>query len=868
MFVEYRWLAQKYPRIIKPALESETNTALNDANPNGEFDNLYLDMNGIIHHHSHPENGAQPSTEEMKVGVWEEIDRHFNIVRPRKLLYLALDGVAPRAKTNQQRMRRFLASKNRELQREAWETWMEEHPGEEGGPEKPSSFDSNCITPGTEFMDLVASWVRELVEQRRRASEAWRSISIVVSDSSTPGEGEHKIMDFIRAQRLHPHYDANMRHVVYGLDADLIMLSLATHELSVSVLREKVYLSTCEVCALPGHMARDCPLLFVQDEAEKERLRQEMNARPTPMELCEIFNLRTYLQYEFVRKGTKLGSCDVSLDRLIDDFVFLTFFVGNDFLPHMISLVIREGAFELLFGLYEDIVPEQGYLVEGSTINAGPLIQLLKRLGEKEDKILKKRALREAKFRERDRKEALAHPERLSDERLKEILDRDHSAEVEDPIRDGTTGWQQRYYSVNLGIAETAPEAQRRAQIETICQRYVEGLAWVLRYYSTGVPSWQWHYPYHYAPLAEDLAGLDTYLAKTNVGGQFPEDEPFTPLEQLMAVLPPQSSSLLPLAYAAQMTEPQSPVAQYYPVDFRVDMRGKQHEWQGIPQLPFIDPALLLPALRDIPLTDAERQRNTFRRAELYPGPPVADTSVPGLSGTVAPLRAGVWLFSLPKLPNTYRAATLPEARPPTAPLTEYAMASDLERNVATVRHTGLGLTPTVVVDYSSPALYPEVPPSSPGYKILVGLGWTGGPLGLRTYTVRRVTPVDMSVQSNLAGLAFDRDKTAVKAEQEKEKAGGESTGFTVESFLSHNQIRRILQDLKNSCPPGGFKALALPPGLSPRQRAMVHQEASALGLSSTSVGLKENRSMLVTVGEAPQHLALNTIDLSQPLGK
>ncbi|KAJ2777763.1 exonuclease II Exo2 [Coemansia javaensis] len=362
----FRWLGGRYPLVCE--------RVSNDNIP--EFDNLYLDMNGIIHNCTHPKDGEAPAPatdEERFLAIFYYIDFLFNKIRPRKVFFLGIDGVAPRAKMNEQRARRFRTAKEleelqaRELQkrRASGEPVRAEDDGHDDG-----MFDPTCITPGTEFMDRLTEALRYYINKRVSESADWRRPTIILSAPNVPGEGEHKIMDYIRFSRAQPNYRPNVRHCLYGLDADLIMLGLLSHEPHFSLLREEV---------LFGPSAR--------------KGGQSADPAMQSFYLLHISLLRDYVDHEFGSLKAVLGCSPqyaamekglvatapapasaeadaYDLERIIDDYVLMIMLVGNDFLPTLPKLSINSGALNFMFSAYLRIRPTLGgYLHDNGKLN-------------------------------------------------------------------------------------------------------------------------------------------------------------------------------------------------------------------------------------------------------------------------------------------------------------------------------------------------------------------------------------------------------------------------------------------------------------------------------------------------------------------
>ena len=212
---------------------------------------------------------------------------------------------------------------------------------------------------GTDFMARLTKQLKYFISKKISEDADWQGVEVILSGHEVPGEGEHKIMEYIRLSKAQPDYDPNVRHCLYGLDADLIMLGLLSHDPHFCLLREEVTFG------------------WRNQKRSKELEHQNFYL----MHLCIV---REYLELEFQElKDSAVLSFAFDMERVIDDFILMAFFMGNDFLPNLPNLHINEGAVALMFKVYKSVLPRAGgYINERGVINLERLGLLLDELAD------------------------------------------------------------------------------------------------------------------------------------------------------------------------------------------------------------------------------------------------------------------------------------------------------------------------------------------------------------------------------------------------------------------------------------------------------------------------------------------------------
>jgi 5'-3' exonuclease len=475
-------IVKNYPHIIKKYV----NNIL-------KVDNLYLDCNSIIYD-AYSKMEFDKLTETIAISIIKsvisKIEEYINVVQPSKMVIIAFDGVAPVAKLEQQRSRRYKSWYQNEISRMIFKK------------EKEDPWNTTAITPGTKFMsDLnnnITDHFDKIVSKNLNVKE------ILISGSNKIGEGEHKLFSYIRSN-LQKH--SNETTVIYGLDADLIMLSINHLPLCPNI-----------------YLFRETPHFIKSIDSSLE---PESNYFLDIPKFADALTMYMNNDIELTTQQQK---------NKIYDYIFLCFFLGNDFLPHFPSINIRTGGIDKMMNAYKATIGNSNVnLTDGKTIYWVNVRQLVQYLAKQEEEFIIK------EHRSRNKKERYKLPDTTAEEKFKKfesipLYDR----EMEYFINPVKPFWQSRYYQGLFGIKNYLKEEQ----IRDISINYLQGLEWTMKYYTSGCPDWRWRYRYNYPPLLQDLIHFIPIFNTEFVPYRSPN--PVSEIVQLCYVLPRASLYLLP----------------------------------------------------------------------------------------------------------------------------------------------------------------------------------------------------------------------------------------------------------------------------------------------------------------------------------
>ena len=517
---------------------------------NGSVDNFYADSNGIIYDAARDVSFLNKSVDvyesEVITLVCQKIQHYIDLFQPKEKIIIAFDGVAPVAKLNQQRERRYKSWLTGDLQKRIENKMATNKMATNKTTSLPcenvetSTFwNTSSITPGTVFM-------RKLNE--RVTAHFQSNPKVFVSTSGACGEGEHKIFQYIRDfSDLHK----NQTTIIYGLDADLIMLCL--NHLHTS---ERIFLY------------RETPEFIKSVDKTLDEAAQYYIDIP---ELAQ--SIIKYMNGMHDQHGQISEKIEFQSEKCrMFDYIFICFMLGNDFMPHFPALNIRTGGIDTLLDAYRKTIgsrPGEYIICLRDNSNSSSKLdyninwvnykKFIEYLADNEDVLMRK----EYKRRDRLQQQQIMHSgnsesggfgqqsnhindivSEWTNEELPLSMEEFNMCPVkyrekEKQINPFAEKWEHRYYSTLLHVKITASLCKK------ICMNYLEGMEWTFKYYSSGCIDWRWSYKHHYPPLLKDLL---QFIPDTNFHDflKVVEPQPIRDVVQLCYVLPRPSLQLLP----------------------------------------------------------------------------------------------------------------------------------------------------------------------------------------------------------------------------------------------------------------------------------------------------------------------------------
>jgi 5'-3' exonuclease len=363
---------------------------------------------------------------------------------------------------------------------------------------------------------------------------------MTLSDSTEQGEGEHKIMKLIVEKK-----DPNLSHVIYGMDGDLIMLSLISDK--------KIYL--------------------FRDQHGKS----DQNTRM----FLDIQRLKNGI-VSHVKSTVELEELNGS--QILFDYLVMCFLLGNDFLPTFADLSILGNGIELLEKAYQALISKGYYLTNNTLPHNRPCSGSLNSVGKgtSETTVTFSRGTLNIDCTFTINFEGL-------DVFIKS-LSRSKQGRKSTVFKDISLIQELKSRNVHVNIESHFIKTKELYNIyydldnkKNVVTEWIRGLEWVLGYYQQhSHQNWTWFYPYENAPHIHDVLDMRVgSFQPTN----FEKTNPFSELQQLFMVLP--KSSFKDNLFLTNLSESVY-FKKFFPSVLCLDAINKMYLWQckpiGLPQ--------------------------------------------------------------------------------------------------------------------------------------------------------------------------------------------------------------------------------------------------------------------------------------------
>ena len=444
-----------------------------------DINHLFFDLNCLIH----PCARGLSDSNEIINKILSEIDKLILYTGVKDTIYLAIDGIAPKMKMRQQRMRRHKSALERKYNKE-------------------TSWNTNAISPGTIFMKSLNDSLKKHIQKYK---------NIILDDSDNRGEGEHKILHYIKNHNL------KGKICIYGLDADLIQLSLVSHKPNIILLRETT----------------------------------EYNIENTHSEYVylKIDDLKKHLISSFNIQRIVDGK------RLIDDYIFICFLLGNDFMNHIPSLNLRYGGHNILLDTYSKLQTRyDGYfrLIDRDLkdiIHMTFFKEYISELSSLEDNMKDKTKM----IRYKQHKKI--HNQYYNDFKdFQKFINEDNKdkSEIGDKCLSLEDIYRFQYNTTNdkdsvkkmidnLPILFSQNENYSSEYCEKECMDYMKCLLWTTHYYFNDCVNWRFNSKYNHGPF---ITNLNKFLINKCDIVINKEDKEYSNSEQLSYIFPKDSHNL------------------------------------------------------------------------------------------------------------------------------------------------------------------------------------------------------------------------------------------------------------------------------------------------------------------------------------